>query len=114
MYAFRDFCNPHFIHLLFQSSVTRTLNSLEEFVTSLLYGGRVEGTSAQRDQCTHTDTPVTPIFIHLSFQSIATRTSFVQFVVFGKGIAGLMDEHSVIDGMGLQLSIKTNDAVTKP
>ena len=114
MYAFQDFCNPHFIHLLFQSSVTHTLNSLEEFVTSLLYGGHVEGTSARRDQCTHTDTPVTPIFIHLSFQSIATCTSFVQFVVFSKGITGLMDEHSVIDGMGLQLSIKTNDAVTKP
>ena len=65
MYAFRDFCNPHFIYLLFQSSVTRTLNSLEEFVTSLLYGRRVDGTSARRNQCTHTDTPVTPIFIHL-------------------------------------------------
>ena len=76
-------------------------------------GGRVEGTLARRGRCKHTNTFVNPLFVqHLSFQSStnpilprvsrALKSRFVdkpvQFVVFDNGVAGLMGEHSVMDG----------------
>ena len=57
----------------------------------------------------HFHSPFIPVYCNSYLKS-----HFVQFVVFDKGIVGPMGEHSVIDGMGLQLSIKINDAVTKP